>query len=577
MKDSAVVSTVSTVKMGVHIGNALRYVTDNYPTITKVVLELIQNSLDSESSEITVIIDYKTKVLVVRDNGCGISPEKFEQAVSSVCSSIKTKDKLGQFGIGLLSPLGKCKGFVITSAAKASKHEYNRWVFNSDQILKSATLPDIPVVPMPNVFYATSMAKSSKERIPVDWRTEVCLDHFSNDKSINSVSLVELKSLILGQFSEAMRKLNASVNVTIKRADSAKKEYDSFKAANFNGERLGEVVYGDKKSERTSFDIYLAPKTKLGRKGQIIVGIEGNDFRIPMPLFLRSVPELDSDVVGFLTSGTFEGSIISSSCELHTNRKEFCDNEARLSFLINLESWVRHHGQKHVVSIKDGERDTWLQAVGSLAINQLEARLKNQFPHLLDVVKTFRVGTIGPGHQGFAEAKQQQSFNSANKFGRKNGHGADAEGQGIQKNPNADREPTLHPGHTPFTVAGEGNKRRKVKGHSTGMQFVYEELPGNDHHWEFDAETGILTFNMRSDIWEKMERSERKEVVERNLILYQQYIAIKALELQLQPPSFRPQIFEFLQQELRSSSIFITTQSSFLQPRKPKSEVGKKV
>ncbi len=570
MKDSA---AISTVKMGVHIGNALRYVTDNYPTITKVVLELIQNSLDSEASEITVIIDYKTQVLVVRDNGCGISPHKFEQAISSVCSSIKAKDKLGQFGIGLLSPLGKCKGFVITSAAKANKHEYNRWVFNSEQILRSATLPDIPVVPMPNIFYAASAVKNTKDRTPVDWRTEVCLDHFSNDKSINSVSLTELKSLILGQFSEAMRKLNATVNVTIKREGSAKKESDAFKAANFNGERLGEVVYGDYKSERTSFDIYLALKTKLGRKGQILVGIEGNDFRIPMPLFLRSVPEIDSDIVGFLTSGTFEGSIISSSCELHTNRKEFCDNEARLNFLINLESWVRNHGQKHVVSIKDGERDTWLQAVGSLAINQLEARLKNQFPYLMEVVKTFRVGTIGPGHYGFSEAKQQQGFSSANKFGRKNGEGKK---NGSTREPNADREPTLHPGHTPFTVAGEGNKRRKVRGHSTGMQFVYEELPGNDHHWEFDASTGILTFNMRSDIWEKMERSEKKETVERNLILYQQYIAIKALELQLQPPSFRPQIFEFLQQELRTSAILIT-QSSFLQPRKPKSEVGKKV
>ena len=33
-----------TVQMGVHIGNALRYVTDNYPTLIKVILELIQNS-----------------------------------------------------------------------------------------------------------------------------------------------------------------------------------------------------------------------------------------------------------------------------------------------------------------------------------------------------------------------------------------------------------------------------------------------------------------------------------------------------------------------------------------------------
>jgi hypothetical protein len=202
-----------------------------------------------------------------------------------------------------------------------------------------------------------------------------------------------------------------------------------------------------------------------------------------------------------------------------------------------------------------------------MAISQLEERIKSQLPHLLGVVKSFKMGTIGPGHIGFEEAKQEQPFSSSRKeFSDRKKKRSRPEVDTSK----VDREPTLHPGHTPFTVAGEGTKRRLVRGHSTGLQFVFEEMPGNDHHWEFEPRTGALTFNMRSDIWAKMETSER------NLILYQQYVAIKALEMQLEPPAVRPQVFEFLQRELKSAAIFITA-TSFLQPRKSKAEVGKKM
>jgi hypothetical protein len=557
---------VEVFKMDIHVGNSLLYVVNNYPTLSKVVLELVQNALDSDADTIHIIIDYKNQNLSVRDNGCGISPKGFEKAISSVCSTLKQgKNKLGQFGIGLLSPLGKCQGFTITSAAKeASTQSYNRWVFDSEKILQSPTLPEIPMIPMPTFFFSRSEKGSSKERQAVSWRTEVSLDHFSKDKSINAVSLEELRSLILGQFSESMKRLDATVNITIKPASRAKKDEITFKAASFSGERLGEVVY-DASNERTAFDIYLASKTKNGRHGKILVGVEGSEFRIPIDIFLKSATELDRDIIEVLTSGTFEGSIISSSCKLHQNRKEFFDNEARMNFLIHLESWVKHHGRKHIVAIKDGEKDAWLQAIGSLAISQLEDRLRSEMPYLMDVIKNFKKGTIGSGHYGFDEAKQQQSFKSAKQsFSDRNGKRKEPVKAAV------DREPTLHPGHTPFTVSGKGENRRLVKGHSTGLQFVFEELPGNDNHWELDEACGVIVFNMRSDIWAKMESSER------NLILYQQYVAIKALELMLVPPATRPHVFEFLQKELKSASFFITN-TSHLHPRKLRSEVGRKI
>lgn len=276
---------------------------------------------------------------------------------------------------------------------------------------------------------------------------------------------------------------------------------------------------------------------------------------------------MDSEVVNILNSGVFEGCILSSNCLLHPNRKEFVDNEARLMLLIHLESWVKNHGRKQVAAMKDTEKDAWLQAVGSIAISQLEENLRNQMPYLLEVVKSFKVGTIGSGHNGYDGAKQEQVFPSAQK--RQPADNEDQAPHEESKSPNPDREPTLHPGHTPFKVAGDGQKRRTVRGHSTGLQFVFEELPGNDNHWEFDGARGILTFNTRSDIWAKMEVSER------NLILYQQYVAIKALELQLQPTPVRQSVFEFLQKELKSASVFIST-SAVTPARRAHNEVGRR-
>ncbi len=560
MKDSAVIS----IKMGLHVGNTLKYVTGLYPTLHKVILELIQNSLDSGANMIRVNLDYKQRTLTVRDNGSGITPAKFREAISLVCSSMKDNSKLGQFGIGMMSPLGKCKGFVITSAARAEQHHYHRWIFDSERIISSPELPEIPVIPIDNLFFSYSGQGGTKGREAVDWRTEVNLESFSKDRSINTIQIGELKNSILGQFSESMRRYNTTVFITVKEADSPSKISISFKAATFNGEQLGLLSYGDSGSGVTLFDIYLSPKTKAGRKGQLVVGIEGNDFRIPLPLFLKSAAqEISPEISHILLSGLFEGSIISSNCTLHPNRKEFLEDEARMNFLIHLESWVKNHGQKHLVAVKDGEKDTWLQAVGSMAISQLEERLKHQMPHLLEVVKSFRLGTVGPGHYGFNHSDREQDFSSSRtEFDERAKKTAN-------KSVNPDREPRPHPGHTPMTVEGKGVKRHMVRGHSSGLQFTYEEMLGNDNHWEFDSSLGILSFNTRSDIWAKMETSER------SLILYQQYIAIKALELQLLPPTTRPQVFEFLQSELKSAMMFITT-STVLQPRKPKSEVGTK-
>jgi len=554
MKDS--------VTMGLHFGNALKLLSDNYPLISKVILELIQNSLDSDATEIQVSVDYSKRIIYVRDNGVGISPEKFREAVSRVCSSMKSTDKLGQFGIGLFSPLGKCKTFTVTSAPMNAK--YNCWTFDSEAILRNSQSSEIPCQAAPDILYSlTGRARPGLRS--VNWRTEVRLQSFTKDSSISAVTFGDLRSLILGQFSEAMKRLRTSILLRIKKADGTKEEM-IFQANQFKGEKLDPVVYGDEKVGQTSFEIFISPKTKTGRQGQIIFGIRGNDFRIPMSIFKKSLAGFaNQETIDTLSSGFFEGQIVSDRCSLHQNRKEFREDDAMMNFCIHLDSWVTNHGQRYILQSKDASRDEKLQAIGQIAIKDLEEKIKKEMPQLMSVVKSFKIGNIGPGHNGFDFAGKEQGFRTKE---------ANIPGGGGQTAPEAKKQSPReadHPGHTPFSVSGpKGSRRRLVRGHSTGLQFCYEEMPGNDNHWEFEAETGILTFNIRSELWAKMEISDR------NLILYQEYVAIKALEMCLEPAVNRPTIFDFLQRELRTAVIFING-SITLQPRKAKAEIGKRL
>ncbi|MFZ2310340.1 MAG: ATP-binding protein [Patescibacteria group bacterium] len=546
-----------TFKLGIHIGKALSYIVNLYPTLMTVVLELVQNSLDSNSKDIMIIIDYSRRDVKVRDDGNGISSDKFAEAIGRVCDSMKEKDKLGQFGIGMLSPLGKCKEFYITSIPRGSNTGYNKWFFNSDKILKSKGLPEIPHSELTKAVFSRS-GQPMKDKDVFNWRTEVNISEFKNDRTVMSVTIPELQRLINSRFSEAMKSLDAKVTILIKQPDGHKQQV-SFKADAFRGEKMKTIVYGVP-GEQTSFETYISPKTASGRKGELLIGIQGDIFRIGMKDFAKTISQYASaDSLTLLTSGTFEGTITSDFCTLHQNRKEFIDDDNLMNMVIHLEDWVKHHAIPVVASMKDGQRDEWLQAVGSVAISNLENRLKKEMPHLLGIVQRFKNGFVKAKPNEEAQDYKSKTPSSPIHYEKGKGQTSSTPGGG-------------HTSGLKLTVAGpNGQKRRLVSGTATGLQFVYEELPGNDHHWEFDGNSGVLVFNMRSDVWEKMERSG-----ERSLILYQEYVGIKALEMQLEPEISRPTVFEFLQRELRSASWFISS-SSVLHPRKAQKDVGRKV
>lgn len=103
-------------RLDFHHGEVLLKLSDTYPTLSRSILEMIQNALDALAAHVYVRIDLKRHEAVIMDDGEGITPEKFAEALASVGKSVKSrKSKLGRFGLGLISPLKKVREYTITS------------------------------------------------------------------------------------------------------------------------------------------------------------------------------------------------------------------------------------------------------------------------------------------------------------------------------------------------------------------------------------------------------------------------------------------------------------------------------
>jgi len=544
--------------LGFHSGKTLSKISLTYPTLFSVILELVQNSLDSNAKEISVIIDYVKRTLKVRDDGDGITTDRFAAVIGQICGSMKEDDKLGQFGMGMLSPLGKCKYFCITSIPKGENIGYNRWSFDSYKLLSSKDLPEIPHSAVSKTIYSKKGGTIKNHEV-FNYRTEVSIFDFKPDKANSVITTTELQRQINSRFSEAMKKNDTTVNIYIQLTDETKNRL-SFKASNFTGKKMDTVVYGDSVTGQTYFEIYVAPKMASGRKGEISVGIKNDLFRIGMKDFVKSISQyVSQDTLMVLNSGTFEGFIISDACVLHPNRKEFMDDDRLMNMVISIEEWVKNHARPILISMKDSQRDEWLQVVGSVAMSKIETRLKNAAsPRLLELIRGFKKGFV------IAHSKaEEQNYNSKDKASPskyKKGKGQTGS------------TPKDHSDAIKMTVAGpRGQRRSVVKGASTGLQFVYEELPGSYNHWEFDSETGILAFNTRSGWWEAVERTN-----ERNVIMYQERVAMAALRMCCMPETSHKAVFDFLQDWIEEEVSFIL-EPSVARGRKSNSKFGQKV
>lgn len=517
-----------------HEGRALLRLANEYHTLQEVVLEAMQNAIDARAKNIWVTISTKSRAIMIRDDGEGVDQEMFEHALTSVAKSIKEKDKLGQFGLGLISPIGKCESFMFTSNRKDTDR-YLQWVFVSADLINQEIITGIPLTQRKDLEFEGLGTKRTKG---IEWRTEVHIQKYTSDRIISKVTLESLCAEALARYGQLMFRqgIQMHVRVVSPSADEGK----TIRGSAFTGEPIDEMVVDDKKAGTTIFRLFTARKGPKGRKGIVHVGLVDNDFRMSWSTFAKTVDSewLKADIVQALGSGTLEGEILATKPELHINRKAFEVNDALLGFLAAIETWYVDVGHKFLERVDTESRDARYQELGRRSMQVLEGLIGEMcFEPLRTLIRGFRVGTIGIGHSpvGKKLILGEQEVTAIATTGKHEGStGTTCGGPGGSSSSGGTAKPKEHEGHMPFTVVGPaGEKRRLVRGDSVGLQFSYEEMPGSDKVAELDVKSGTLRFNIRHPAWVVVEDNDK------SLMRFQEYVAVHVLMSHTLPDDWR--------------------------------------
>ncbi len=515
-----------------HAGQALLRTAQTYPTLLKAGVEMVQNAVDDDvlASVIDIVVDRMKRTFVVRDDGFGTTPNKFASALATVGTPFrKGKDALGQFGIGLISPLGKCKVFQFTSRPKPRKGvakgaKYHQWTFDCDSIVSMANAVHVPfkdVVPPPEKGEETPW-----------WSSEMRLIETTEDAAVANFTLEELVRHIVSTIGRRLRRQKTRLSIKIIEKDGTVTEDKNVKVADFSGDPIPEYTVDTEKAGKVTFRLFSRIGTKSKSPAQVLVGRAGRDERFSIRCLNLNRLMARNPSLQILQSGFFEGEILAENVELKPDRDAFRENEAFLDFGVALETWGDDVGKGLIEDAKKDTSDVRRQKLGILTMAVIEELIKQpEFAGLLRAIESATVGNVGPGHVGGKVLKDPASVIGMTLAGSKVGSGEN--GRPI---PQRSEDPKAKEAHVPKVVVGpKGQERKFVRGHSTGLMFCHDILEHSMRPFEFELKTGMLTFNIRHPAWVLVEEQGSDNAV----LELQERIAVMAMTEAIQPDIVR--------------------------------------
>jgi hypothetical protein len=474
--------------LGFHMGSVLwRFATDYYDTLMLTIIEAIQNGIDADATSVLVGIDLKESRVVIADNGTGIKTELFRSALQSIAKTVKKTDRMGRFGLGLISPLNKCQRFTITSQPQDpedGRPVTHRWTFVGKEIREQhdnvaivyERVSAMPGIPTP--------FRSRARHVGTTWNTIVQLEEVTADKAIRTINLDEFEAQIRIKLSSGMRRAGTTVHIVLSD-EQGTMSGRQVNPLEYNGERLpvAEMVGADCGTIR--FELYRANKTGGQRRGQVVVMQTGDNYPVSWKEFraqamgsryLAEFPE----AFNVLSSGHFEGVIYIERAELGPDRKKFILSEALIDSYMHIALWFEEHGQQYYEIEQEAQRDERYQRLGQESLDKLIQKL-NDDPRLSMVLKEL----VGPG-SGPARPRQPSS--------------------GTGSSSRKPRRTVVEPsGSRPSRPGSQPDKPTPA-----ALRFAYEQRPAWDHLWEYDHDNATIVFNTLHPEWVRLDETNGK-------------------------------------------------------------------
>ena len=523
------VKVTTLVSLLLHVGEAVMKLAGIYATVLEVIAEQVQNALDGNATRIEIEFNRRTNSYAVSDNGDGVDRQRFHQALQSVGKGIKTLDKLGRFGLGLISALGKCVYFTFTSCPAPHTKGYLEWILNTDDIKAQKTDVRIPMRLVPELRHESEKTKFRKNRTKVWWRTQIVVMGLTCDKTISRLSPESLAEEIVTKYSTAMARCGAKVVISFTDSEGNTSK-TIVRAKDFRGKKLPEVRLRSDEGGEAVFRLFLTrPHQRGSSRVNLRFGNLGNDFRFSFANLARSQAKeiLGDEVMAALRSGIFEGEILCENAELNPNRTCFNRDDALVGFCVSVEEWYQMHGKSHLDAQREERVGERYQQLGIKSMATLGQMLKDpDSAALLAVIKGFRKGTIGVGHVSHRGSLQDATSASVDGSETRTAE-AEVEPRERLEKPEFEKKE-----HVPLTVQGpKGQRRRVVRNNSFGLQFAHDDLGGNhaSRLWVLDCGEGVLTFNITHPLWAECDGSDAM------VCALQENIVIQALTLETMP------------------------------------------
>lgn len=94
-----------------------------YKNFSRAIKELVSNAYDAEATEVKINLDFKSKKLIIKDNGKGMDKKDIENKLLTIGkTTLRTgasiglgRKRIGQFGVGFLAVFPYCKIIRIVS------------------------------------------------------------------------------------------------------------------------------------------------------------------------------------------------------------------------------------------------------------------------------------------------------------------------------------------------------------------------------------------------------------------------------------------------------------------------------
>lgn len=496
-----------------HQGAVILKLARTYPTITLTVVEAIQNALDADARNVFVGVDMRGRQVIVLDDGSGVTQEKFQQALMSVGMGVKRDDAIGRFGLGLISPLNKCKYFRFASHPAGATFA-NVWRFEAAVIGEQHQRITIPrteskfLPPIPGQFMEHAM------RGYPSWHSFLEINEVVEDRLIGVTDLDELESEVRVKLGSVMRAKGTSVHVVLFDAKGKVTERD-IDPLEFTGEPLPVGDFVDSSCGRVVIELYRAPRDGGKRKGLVTVMQLGDNTQIPWSQFYEQARRLKAfnmaelkAAFDILKSGYFEGVISAEKIELDPSRDKFAVGQALQSLYIALYIWYSEHGQKFYEDEAEARRDARWEELGEQSLARVLDRLKvdSAFAGLARNL----IGVL-PDTGRIASTEERR------KREKPEGDDPEPKRRRAVAKPPAEKQVPRDP--------------RKPRLNFT-LRYAYEVLRGSKRLWEFDDETGVMTFNVRHPIWESLDQGANGRRTKRNdqqIMHLQEWLTLKLL------------------------------------------------